>query len=258
MIDYNIIDCHFHPAFDSETDINWFASTGSIEHQINILRKAGISQACGAPVKNMNPISFKEISKLNEFSLALRDSHPDFYIPAIQIHPRFPDESCREIERYCGSHEVRWIGELVGYMMGYGAEYATNDALTIFRTALKYNAVVNFHCNELDIIEKLSKAIPDLKLVLAHPGAGKDDFLARIALVAKYPNLHLDISGSGIDRLGMVRKAIDVAGMNKIIFGTDYPVNNPAVYTHGTLLEDLTHEERTAVFSTNFLHLIQR
>lgn len=251
----HIIDCHFHPAIDRETDPGWFQPSGNIQSQIDTLRRAGISQACGAPIRPINPVSFDEIRVLNDKALALRDRFPGFYIPGIQVHPHFPDESCKEIERCCGGENVRWIGELVGYMMGYGEEYATEKALIIMRYAMKYDATVNFHCGELDVIEHLCKAVPGLKLVLAHPGGGKDEFLSRLAKVAKFVNLHFDISGSGIDRFGILRKAIDVAGKEKLLFGTDYPINNPFVYTQGVLSGFLSQEEHAAIFSQNFLRL---
>jgi len=224
--------------------------------QVDTLRRAGISQACGSPIRKINPDSFDEIRALNDNVLILRDRFPDFYIPGIQIHPHFPDESCQEIERCCGNENVRWIGELAGYVMGYGCEYATENARVIFRLAREYDAVVNFHCNDLDVIDQLCKAMPDLKLVLAHPGNGKETFLSRLAKVAEYPNLHLDISGSGIDRYGMLRKAVDVAGKEKLLFGTDYPINNPFIYTQGVLFELLSEAENRALFRDNFLRLI--
>ena len=80
--------------------------------------------------------------------------------------------------------------------------------------------------------------------------------LGRLALVAKYPNLHLDISGSGIDRYGILRTGIDMAGKEKLVFGSDYPINNPASYVYGALLEPLSEGERAALFEGNFLRLV--
>ena len=75
--------------------------------------------------------------------------------------------------------------------------------------------------------------------------------------IAEYPNLHLDISGSGIDRYGVLREAVRVAGKEKLLFGTDYPINNPAVYVQGALFESLSDEEYAALFRDNFLRLTQ-
>ncbi|MDQ1328663.1 MAG: Amidohydro-rel protein [Candidatus Poribacteria bacterium] len=254
---YQIIDCHFHPAVDEETDTNWFYPSGNMQHQIDTLRRAGISRACGAPVKAFTPISFDQIRLLNDKALSLRDDFPDFYIPGIQIHPHFPHESCKEIERCCEGEGVRWVGELVGYMMGYGVEFATNAALEIMDAIKEHKAVVNIHCHDLDVIDKLSESVPDLNIVLAHPGDGKQVFLDRLEKIAKHPNLYLDTSGSGIDRYQILRKVIDVAGRRKLLFGTDYPINNPSVYVHGVLLEPLSEEEYAAIFRDNFLRLTQ-
>jgi len=251
-----IIDCHIHPAFGKDTDLSWFRESGSIEKQFKMLRLAGMTQVCGAPVLSEKVVSFGVLRKLNDQALRLRDRYPGFYIPGIQINPHFLQESCREIERCCGNEGCRWVGELVGYKMGYGEDFATPDALVMMRQVAAYDAVVNFHCADLSVIEQLCRAVPALKLVLAHPGAKLLDIQNRIGIVARFPNLHLDISGSGIDRYGCVRYLIDIAGRTKVLMGSDYHVNNPAVYVHGVLSEPLSEPEKTAVMSGNFLRLI--
>lgn len=255
MTEYKIIDCHWHPAADEETDCNWFGSSGTLQEQMDALKRVGISRACGAPVRSLPRPSFDRIRELNELAFRVRDQLPDFYVPAIQVHPRFPEESCREIERCCGSEGVRWIGELVGYMMGYGDDYAGGGALEIMRAAEEYRVPVNLHCSDLGVLRKLCRAVPDLPVVLAHPTQEKATLGGRLECVKAHDNLYLDIAGSGIARLGMLRQAIDTVGRDKILFGTDYPINNPAIYVHGVLFEDLTDAERRAVFSGNFERL---
>jgi predicted TIM-barrel fold metal-dependent hydrolase len=97
--------------------------------------------------------------------------------------------------------------------------------------------------------------LPGLRVVLAHPGAGWYDILPRVAAVAAHRHLYLDISGSGIDRYGMIRTAMDKAGRDKVLFGTDYPINNPAVYVRGAGFESLDAAERDALFNGNFRRL---
>lgn len=256
--DGEIIDCHYHPEVDAATHNAWYEPLRSVEEQIATLRRAGIARACGAPVRRLQPDSFAPIRALNDMALALRDRFPEFCLPGIHVHPRFPQESCAELDRCCGGEGVRWVGELVGYMMGYGEEFASPDALTVLGHAGRRGAVVNFHCNDLEVIERLCRALPGTTLVLAHPGgSAPEQFRARLALVARYPNLHMDISGSGVDRYGILRRGIDAAGADKFLFGTDYPFNNPAVYVQGVRFERLTDEERAAIFSRNFRRLVR-
>ena len=250
-----IIDCHIHPAGSPCTSTGWFDKAGDWPQQVEALRRAGISRACGALVRPAPIAGFGDIRDLNDQALALRDRFPDFYIPGIQVHPRFPEESCREVERCCGGEGVRWVGELVGYMMGFADEYATPGAMAIWQAVQRHRAAVNFHCYDMGVIDRMCRKFPDVNFVLAHPGRGRDEIQARIAKVAEHPNLHLDIAGSGIDRLGVLRHAMDVAGAKKLLFGTDYPINNPAVYVHGQAFEVLSDAERAALLGGNFLRL---
>ena len=125
----------------------------------------------------------------------------------------------------------------------------------IFDLAQNLNVPVNFHCASLDVIRTMCEAFPSLPLVLAHPQTQKQAFLDRLDLVIQYDNLLLDLSGSGIMRWGMIRYGIDRAGMHKFVFGTDFPISNPAKYVACVLYEPLTREEREAVFSGNFKRL---
>lgn len=252
--DGEVIDCHWHPAPDAATWTNWFLPFRDIREQIDDLRRAGIARACGAPIRKMAVVPFADIRALNDQAIALRDRFPDFYVPGIHIHPHFPDESCAEIER-CAALGVRWVGELVGYMMGFGAEFDTPGALQVFAVAAKRGMAVNIHSDDLGVVDRLCRALPGLNVVLAHPHGDRKDILARLALVAALPNLNLDISGTGIDRFGLLRQAIDTAGKQKVLFGTDYPINNPAVYAGGASFEPLTATECAALFSGNFRRL---
>ena len=249
-----IIDCHIHPAVDKETDFCWYKDSGSIRKQFDDLKRAGISRACGSLILRKKPASFAEIKRLNDAALSIRDRYPVFYIPGIQIHPDFPEESCKEIERCCGKNDVRWIGELVGYLMGFDDGYGSENMLQIIKTVAKFKGTVNFHCADLDAVEKLCKGVPDVNFVLAHPWE-RDMFLARIKLVKELENLYLDFSGTGIDRYGILKKAKSIAGKRKILFGSDYPINNPAVYIHGALFENLSQDFYKAFFAENFKKL---
>jgi len=249
-----IIDCHIHPVISADSNYCRYLDVGDFGRQTETLRRAGIERACGAIIPRQKISAFDQIRKLNDSALQLRDAYPHFYIPGASIDPRYEQESCKEIERLAKAG-VKWVGELVGYLFGYGEEYCSPPALTIMQTISKAGMTVNFHCGNLEVVEALAKAMPQLKLVLAHPGDG-DNFMRRIELVAKYPNLYLDISGTGIDRYGMLRHAVDKAGKDKMLLGSDYPINNPALYVQAVCFEPLTDAEREGILSANVLRLI--
>ena len=212
---HEIIDSHIHPALDDSQWICSFAGMPSPKKQVQTLRKNGISRACGSVIAKGEFKHFSEVEKLNRDAFRFRDQFPDFYIPGIHIHPHFPQESCRELER-CHAEGLRWIGELVGYYMNYGDHYMQDGAKTIYQKADDLGMVVNFHCGDLNVIRKMCEEFPNLRFVLAHPGNTADCRL-RVQLVKNYPNLYLDLSGTGVMRLGMIRHAVDKAGSDKIL-----------------------------------------
>jgi predicted TIM-barrel fold metal-dependent hydrolase len=250
-----IIDAHIHPGVDKSA-VNWYDLVLDIPSQVETLKRAGVTKACGSVIKTIDGSSFNDIIELNNIALKMHDDYPDFYIPGISIHPHFVKESCKEIDRCCGEHGVRWIGELVGYFMGYANEYATEAAIEIMQHIQSYNAVVNIHCADLTVVENLCTKCPNLNIVLAHPGGSKTELLERAQCVAEHRNLHLDISGSGSERFGAIRKLIDIAGETKILFGSDFPINNPAGILHNLMLEPLSKTERNLLLKDNFLRLI--
>lgn len=249
-----IIDAHIHPAVSKETDFAWYQPTGPMTEQVATLRRAGISRACGSVVRWINKSTMSDIKELNETALRLRDDFPDFYIPAMHIHPDYPDESCAEIERMYALG-VRWIGEIVGYIMGF-SDYDSPGALQVYATAARLGMPVNIHFGPLEEAEAVCKALPNLNVVMAHPTSDKAQIENRLALMERCPNLHLDLSGSGHNvRRGLVRHAADRVGAQRLIFGSDYPICPPEAFLAAMSEEKLSDEERKLVMGGNFLRL---
>ena len=115
---------------------------------------------------------------------------------------------------------------------------------------------VNVHLGRLEEAANILKRFPKLKFIIAHPTADYTEYLNRITLIGNYENAALDISGSGPNSWGMIRYALDHAGSNKIIYGSDFPIRNPGMYIAGVLCENLTEQEVRAVLAENFKALV--
>lgn len=263
--EFEIIDCHSHPSPKPETTFSWFLTFQTHDDFVNIMRNSGISRACGSCVESHDiiedpaqrkAVSMERIVELNGAGIAFREAYPDFFIPGMCVQPHHPEESCREVERM-HAKGVAWIGELCGYLMGFEDDYASEGAFAIYDLAQQLGMTVNVHMSteRLGDLDRMCKAFPRLSFVLAHPGSSKGVFLERVALVEKHPNLHMDFSGVGVIRWGMVRHAIDRSGVEKFLFGTDFPVCNPAGHAACYLAEPLSDGEREAIFAGNFKRL---
>lgn len=262
MFDYNslpyeIIDAHIHPAIMVEnSDISLFSFTNPPEKLVATLKRAGISKAAGSVVRRFpEPPTWDDIHQLNLAALEMRRQFPDFYIPGIHVHPDFPEESLAELETMNKQHQVKLLGELVAYIMGY-PDYTVPQLDDVWALARDLGMVVNLHLHNLGEAATILQRFPDLKLIIAHPTSETKEYNARLELISRYPNAALDISGSGPNSWNMLRHAIKVAGCEKIIFGTDFPLRNPGMYVAGVLFEDLTETERHAIFGGNFTRML--
>ena len=150
---------------------------------------------------------------------------------------------------------VRWIGELVAYISGYKT-YDTPAMRQILDLAQELGMVVNIHPFDLAEIDRLCADFPRLPIVIAHPSSGKEGIVARFELMARRANAYLDLSGSGVFRWGMLRAGIDRVGPDRFLFGTDFPICNPALLLQGVLFEHLSDAEQEAVLAGNFSRLV--
>jgi predicted TIM-barrel fold metal-dependent hydrolase len=253
-ISFEIIDAHIHPFIHTESNTKWFDYPTNHEEFFADLSFAGIAKSCGSVIRPLKNPSFADIQALNREAIELKHLYPDLYIPGINVHGNFPQESCEEIEKLHKEEKICWIGELVAYMMDY-ENYASENMFQVYALAQDLEISMNIHPYALDEIEKICENFPKLKVVIAHPSAGSETIKERFAFVKKYPNAYLDLSGSGVFRYGMLAYGIKTAGKHKFLFGTDYPICNPHMMIEGILFERLTDEEFEAVFSGNFKRL---
>ena len=102
-----------------------------------------------------------------------------------------------------------------------------------------------------EVLEPILDMFADMPFVAAHPRE-KKDVLGHVGLMQRHANYYLDLSGGGVGRMGMLRYAMDQAGKERFLFGTDFPICPPEMYVavveHDPLL---TEEEKQAVFHDN-------
>lgn len=100
-------------------------------------------------------------------------------------------------------------------------------------------------------MDAMAAAHPGCAIVFAHPGEA-EAVSRHIARLKKSESFYLDLSGTGLFRHGVLRALIDEVGVEKILFGTDYPVCNPYMYVGGVGLDPLLSDsEKKAVFADN-------
>ena len=246
-----IIDFHIHPFRTSENNLCMYprGQTLTVEQAKRQLLAAGIGHVCGSVLRrNHAPESFDDLRQLNREALALAGQLDGFYTPGFHIHPGYEKESLDEIE-FMHRHGVKLVGELVPYLHEWG-DFEEKHLLEIMEAASSCGMVCSYHTPSDYDFASLAGRFPNMTFVAAHPG-DRPRVAEHIELLKAYPNLCLDLSGTGLFRFGVLRHLIDAVGPERILFGTDYPICNPRMYVQAVYGENLSDEERELVFHKN-------
>lgn len=263
MKNYEIIDFHTHPFISHSNNICRHAEycNMSAENTVTYLQAMGISKICGSVIARdyKDIVSDKSdwdvISELNEEALALKKIYGDFYVPGFHVHPAYVKESCDEIERM---HKlgIKLIGELVPYRHHW-QDYSCKEFDEILDVATAYGMVVSLHTLGQDEMDEMVRKHPKTVFVAAHPGE-HDTFSRHLHRMELSENYYLDVSGTGLFRHGILRHGMDEFGAERFLFGSDYPICNPAMYIGGVLLDSLiSEEEKRMIFAENAKRLLR-
>ena len=175
----------------------------------------------------------------------------------------------QEVER-CLENGMTGVGELAFY--GSGIDAAALDRLDpIMQVCRTSGRVILIHTNEpvghmypgkspitLGQIFKLVSRFPDNRIVLAHWGGGIFFYnLMKREVKETLKNVYFDTAASPfLYDPGIYTQAIALAGMDKILFGTDYPLLSPNRYFKEMKSAGLTDMEFGALCGENAKKLL--
>ena len=251
---FEIIDFHTHPFLRVDDCICKYKDTTpmSAQQTAKDLLGVGISRFCGSVIGGSGE-GFARIAQNNADAYALQETHSGAYLPGIQIHADFVDESCRAIDEAL-ARGGRLVGELVPAT--YGWSYGDEGFRKILDHASGKGLVFSLHTMVSEELERLLAEYPDVTFVLAHPGEQKTLFW-HIEQMKKNDHVYLDLSGTGLFRFGMLSKLVSEVGAERILFGSDYPVCNAGMYVGGVLAERIPDDAKEKIFAGNAKRLLK-
>ncbi len=258
---FDIIDFHTHPFPDRAHNIcNHIDCCGmSVQNTKDVFDDLGISRICGSVIRwtqESDKRLWDKIRENNDAALGLREIYGDFYVPGFHVHPAFVDESLHEIERM-DKAGVKLVGELVPYFDGWGELKYDSDEFSVLLTEIgRRGMVVSIHAMDEDAMDRMVSAHPDVAIVAAHPGE-YGEFMRHMKRAEMSENYYIDLSGYGVFRYGMLRHAVDCMGADRVLFGSDFPTCNPAMYLGAVTMDGLmTDAEREKILSGNAKRLL--
>ena len=252
-----VFDAHLHCPAESGELWQWHTVTRNFDEFVAYLDKTGVergiinSQRCqekGAPAEFV--AGNREVARFVEKSKGR-------FVGACAVNPQFIDEALKEVE-YCRKQlGFVWVGELCNYMAHY--EYTIREFELLVKQVVRLGMVLDVH-TEHEEIDYIVSSFPEATLVFPHFGDEKeyDSIFKRIDLVAKHPNCYMDTSGYGHDRMGMLEYAVKTIGPDRVLFGSDFSINDPSTVLARIHNSFLTGEQKAKVLAGNLEALLAR
>jgi predicted TIM-barrel fold metal-dependent hydrolase len=213
-----------------------------------------------------NPELYK---KHNDYVMSVVDKYPGRLI-GLGSFDLFSPRASQEAER-CLDHGLSGIGEIAFYNSGIDAA-ALAQLEPVLGVCLQRQAPVLIHTNEplghaypgktpinLAHIYALIRRFPQNTIVLAHWGGGIFFYNVMKKEVKHHlKNVYFDTAASPYVYDPVIyRLAIQTAGVDKILFGSDYPLLKPSRYFDELSTAGLTEKEIASIKGANAAKLLK-
>lgn len=251
------------PYFDllSKTPKNKFATGDEIVEE---MKKAGIDQSVvfGFSFGDMGLCRY-----VNDYTIEEIKAHPKELIGFMSVVPNHTDVAY-EIER-CYKAGLRGIGEL--FPAGQPFEISElKDTQAMAECCQYYHLPVMVHMNEpvghyyagktetsFNEIEAFIQHHPELNVILAHFGGGLFMYEMMKEVKAQFKNVYYDNAASIFLYQPSIYRVFRELGMlDKLLFGSDYPLLSPTRYEESLAESGLNKVELEQFYGGNAMKLL--
>ncbi len=251
-----IFDCHVHlPSPGLGKTWEWQPFTPDIPAAMRYLKRCGVDRAIANSVRGELAKTPEEMRAANDETARMAREYPEMLVPACLVNTNFGKEAAAEIRRCRELMGMVWIGELCGYAGGY--EYDTEGFAQAAAMAGELNMVVQIHVEDAEEMDRICGEFKQVTWVLPHPGDSHREVVERCELARKHKNLYLDLSGHGVQRMGVLDLAVRCAGPDRVLFGSDYTINDPAAVIATIQQSYLSDEVKAKVLGGNVMRMLE-
>jgi predicted TIM-barrel fold metal-dependent hydrolase len=249
-----VFDAHLHCPSDAGEVWQWNPVTRTFEQFVAYLDRTGVGRGIINSVRSQMAKDVAGFVEGNREVARRVEQHKGRFLGACVVNPLFIDEALREMEDCRKKYGMVWVGELCNYTVPY--QYTIKEFEMLVEQAVKLNMVLDVHTN-LREMEYIIEKFPQATIVFPHFG-DQETIFRRIDLIAKHPNCYADIAGSGHERVGMLELAVQNIGVERVLFGSDFSINDPGEVIARVENAFLTQEQKQAVLSGNLERLLRK
>ncbi len=247
------LDVHLHwPVRHSEDSpyAAWnLTETEFVEH----LDLCGIQRGVVHAVAPRPGAEARDLVAANREILRLRDRFPGRFTGACVLEPYFIEESLREMEDWKHRFGMVWVAETPFPARRSASLLQAFDR--IMQQASKLDMIISVDTDP-EGMDYILQQHPDTTVVF--PRLEKGPAPQRIEAVGRGHNLYLDISPRGYERMGLIEVAAETLASHQILFGSNFPINDPAAVIARVENAFLRPDQKRAIFSSNATALLEQ
>jgi predicted TIM-barrel fold metal-dependent hydrolase len=273
-----IIDCHTHifpqevrkdreafckkdEAFSSIYKSSKAKMVG-VEDLIASMNESGIDRSviCGFPWNQPDLCSLH-----NQYLMEVASRYPDRLIVFISLLFSNPDWSGKELDRALKGG-ARGVGEIAFYRDKMTSQ-DIHSMKPILTQMEKQGIPLLLHTNEtighsypgkgmtpLERFYKLVLSFPNLPIILGHWGGGLPFYELMPEVAKNMVNVYYDTAASPFIYSKKIYAIVsEIVGVEKILFGTDFPLISPRRYFKELEESGLSKQDREKILGLNFL-----
>jgi predicted TIM-barrel fold metal-dependent hydrolase len=219
-------------------------------------------------IVNLGWTSHELCVETNDYVLESVSRFPERLIGFCAVQPSAGDKAIKELER-CAKNGAKGLGEMRPDVQGFDFE---KDSVVkpVIEAIIEKGLIFLIHTSEPvghqyfgkgkitpEFIYPLIVNYPDLKLVCAHWGGGLPFYALMPEMEKAFKNVYFDTAATPfLYKPQIFKQVADIAGSDKILFGSDYPLLSPRRIIDQLDSVSLSPEDKAKILGGNARKLL--
>ena len=241
------------------------AKLATAEELITSMDECGIDKSV---ILGLGLVDHELCVEVNDYILESATRYPNRLMGFCTVQPKAGDKALKELER-CASGGAKGIGEMRPDVQGF--DLGNSAMMSPLIQALEaHNLILLIHASEPvghqyfgkgnitpEFIYPFIQKFPTLKLVCAHWGGGLPFYALMPEVDQALSNTFFDTAATPfLYKPQIFDNVADIAGCEKILFGSDYPLLSPKRVLDQINTVELSPENKAKVLGGNAATLL--
>ncbi len=258
MLDFSHLpsfDCHVHiPSLDGAVAFTWTQARPTCDQTLGYLDRLNIRGAVLMSSRATWAAGPEEELAGNLEIVQLQRRHPGRFTGGVSVNANWPDRAIDGMRRCRREHGFAWLGECVGYIGKY--TYDTPAWWRILDEAAALGMIIHIHCSVAEM-DGFAGRYPQATFVYPHFPA-RNELAPLMDMLQRRTNVYMDICGNQYVRMGVLEWAVQAAGPDRVLFGSDLTICDPATVLARVAFADLDESVKHKILMGNALDLLGR